>query len=95
MIKWEKLSRESAELAHNIAFRAFKLLTKQEVEQHGLKLHELEMDICAAHLRSPINLEGLLSATDSDLGHDVFGIRRFIDRDTGFLKHGFSPRWSK
>lgn len=53
------------------------------------------MDIEACHCSgNPLDLEKLLRAPDSDFGHDVFGIRRYLNRSTGELTQCFSPRCS-
>ena len=54
------------------------------------------MDITACHANGcPLDLGKLLTAPASDFGHDVFGIRRFIDRSTGQLTQCFLPRCAK
>lgn len=56
----------------------------------------LIMDLTACHLNGcPLDLTALLGAEGSDLFHDVYGIRRHIDRSTGKLKYCFDPRYSK
>jgi len=86
-------SKEDAVLIQKIAVRAVKLATDNKVEYS--RLH-CEMDLTAVHLNSnPLKLEELLTAPDSDFGHDVFGIRRFLDRETGRLRECFCPRYSK
>lgn len=51
------------------------------------------MDVEAAHSNGcPLNLEELLATDDGTFGHDVFGIRRFIDRETGKVGGCFLPR---
>lgn len=56
---------------------------------------DVEMDVIAAHANGcPLDLESLLSFDDMDFGHDVFGIRRHIDRGTGGLRDCFLPRCS-
>jgi hypothetical protein len=52
------------------------------------------MDLQACHANGcPLDLEGLLTAQDGDFGHDVFGIRRYLDRETGKLQECFTPRF--
>lgn len=54
------------------------------------------MDITACHANgNPLKLEELLNADDFNFSHDVFGIRRHIDRDTGELTGHFLPRYSQ
>lgn len=55
---------------------------------------ELSMDLSAAHNSCPLKLEQLAQASDADLAHDVFGIARHIDRDTGRLGGCFLPRFA-
>ena len=53
----------------------------------------LEMDIEAVHCNDcPIDLPRLLAIESPHFGHDVFGIQRFIDRNTGKLTQCFLPR---
>lgn len=55
-----------------------------------------QMDITATHANgNPLRLLDLLEADDFNFGHDVFGIERHLDRNTGKLMHGFSPRFLK
>jgi hypothetical protein len=43
---------------------------------------------------TPLDLDGLLAAEDRHVAHDVFGINRYIDRDTGKLGGHFTPRFA-
>lgn len=53
------------------------------------------MDLEACHCNgNPLDLEKLLNAPRLDFVHDVCGIIRHIDRDTGALKNCFVPRCS-
>lgn len=57
----------------------------------------LWMDLCAANDvngNDPIDLDRLLAADDFNFAHDVFGIERHMDRDTGLLGDFFSPRFT-
>jgi hypothetical protein len=54
------------------------------------------MDITATHLNgTPLDLDKFLKFDSPDFGHDIYGIMRFIDRNTGKLTNGFLPRCSK
>lgn len=56
---------------------------------------EALMDVMACHCNGcPLRLSELLAADDANFGHDVFGIRRHIDRETGQLTDCFLPRFS-
>ena len=66
----------------------------------GLGIHyplmDAEMDITATHANgNPLRLDDLLHADDFNFAHDVFGIRRHIDRNTGQLQDCFVPRFSE
>lgn len=53
------------------------------------------MNITACHANgNPLRLRELLAADDFNFGHDVYGIDRHIDRDTGRLMNFFRPRFS-
>ena len=57
---------------------------------------ELAMDLTATHLNGcPLNLSGLLGADLGSFGHDVSGIARHIDRETGELTGCFLPRYAQ
>lgn len=63
----------------------------------GLKIDcmSLSMDLCAVHANGcPMDFYRLLSADDSNFAHDVFGIRRHLDRSSGKLMDCFRPRFA-
>ncbi|ARS27639.1 DUF6874 family protein [Sphingomonas sp. KC8] len=63
---------------------------------HCDETRDVIMDITAAHRNgNPLDLERLLAADDFNLAHDVFGISRHIDRNTGRLMQHFRPRFSR
>ena len=56
----------------------------------------LQMDIMAANGvngNDPIDLTRLLDADDFNFAHDVFGIERHMDRETGLIGGFFSLRF--
>ena len=53
------------------------------------------MDIDAAHNACPLDLDKLLNANDGTFGHDVFGIRKYLNRETGELTECFMPRCAR
>lgn len=76
-----------------IVKRAMAMSKEFGIERNGL---HLMMDVSACHVNgNPIDLAALRDAQDTDFAHDVFGIERHIDRATGRLTDGFSPRFSK
>ena len=52
----------------------------------------LFMDIENCHKQIPLNLKGLLLSDNSDLIHDICGIRRHINRSSGQMEGIFVPR---
>jgi len=53
------------------------------------------MDIEACHSNGcPLKLSELAQAPSADFAHDVFGIRRHINRETGKLEDCFLPRFA-
>lgn len=58
---------------------------------------ELMMDLAAADGKNgnlPIDWSYLLAAKNDDFLHDICGIKRFIDRETGKLGGCFLPRYA-
>jgi hypothetical protein len=89
MIKFQASLFEMA-IIEKIANRAIEMAHKQGADYD--KLTAL-MDIEAAHCNGcPLDLNKLLEAPDADFSHDVFGIRRHIDRETGQIGGCFLPR---
>lgn len=55
----------------------------------------LEMDLIACHMNDTrLDLHALETADDFNFSHDVFGIERHINRDTGKLERFFVPRFA-
>jgi hypothetical protein len=56
---------------------------------------DLIMDLNACHSNGcPLNFARMLDAPEFDFFHDIYGINRHLDRETGALKDCFSPRCS-
>lgn len=65
--------------------------------RHNLEYNARDalMDITAAHCNgNPLRLTDLLAADEFNFAHDVWGIMRHIDRETGRLGDCFLPRFS-
>lgn len=91
-IKFSLKTKAEYQVVNAIAQRAAKLAAKHGIDYPVL---DADMDICATHLNgNPLKLVELLAADDSNFAHDVFGIRKHIDRTTGKLMDCFSPRYS-
>ena len=81
------------ELMNKIADRAVAMARRAGF---GYLKRNALMDINACHCNGcPLELAELLTAGDYDFAHDVFGIRRHLDRETGKLGGCFLPRHAK
>lgn len=91
-----KRTAEENDLIASIVQRAADLYAAQ----HGDAMCEeqrlcLRMDLAACHANGcPLRLADLLGADDFNLAHDVYGIHRHINRETGKLDGHFLPRFS-
>lgn len=76
-----------------IADRATAMALQQDVDYPTV---EAMMDITAAHANGcKLKLDELLAAEPFDFAHDIFGIRRHLNRKTGQLDNHFLPRYAK
>lgn len=83
-------NREDTRLIIQIAKRAVSMAMRLGFDYDMLTA---TMDIEACHCNgSPLQLSNLLATDDGTFGHDVFGIRRHINRETGRLGDCFVPR---
>jgi hypothetical protein len=54
---------------------------------------DIKMDVTAVHANGcPLNLRKLLTFDDFNFAHDILGIRRHLNRDTGVFENCFRPR---
>ena len=86
------------DLIGQIVDRALDLISRGETltkRDRAERRINLMMDLTACHANgNPLRLQDLIDADDFNLFHDVAGIARHIDRDTGRLTNFFSPRFS-
>lgn len=83
-------SRFEHELINKIAKRASCLAVEYDIEYSKMTA---TMDVTACHANGcELDLNKLLEAPAPDFAHDVFGIRRHLDRRTGKLGDHFLPR---
>lgn len=86
------VSDDDMDLIHQITSRAVKLGL---INRNYSKM-TCNMDLTAAHANgNPLRLANLLAADDFNFMHDVCGIARHLNRDTGKLENFFSPRFSR
>ena len=96
VLNWNVSCEEQA-LITRIGQRAYELTLRLGVwgdwREHPYPKLDVMMDVTAVHANgNPLRLRELLAADDGDFAHDVFGIRRFLNRDTGELDC-FRPRF--
>src|SRR5688572_27000674 len=94
MVKFES-SRAEMDLMSQIVDRARPML--EEINgPNWYPTHEILMDLDACNSNGcPIDLERLLAFDSRDFFHDVLGIRRHINRETGQLENCFMPRCAR
>ena len=85
MINWDALNKDDVSVIQRIAKRAV-------TDNPNLDFLNLTMDVSAVHIKNPLDLNRFESFDDLNFTHDVYGIMRHIDRNTGELKDCFLPR---
>lgn len=83
--------RESLELITKIADRALTFYEKQGIDRDKL---DIIMDLSACHASCPLQLEEMLKGTPFDFTHDIAGIYKHMNRETGELEGCFLPRFA-
>lgn len=92
MISFTTETKDEARTILKIAHRAAVMAISADVYY---PLLDADMDITAVHVNAcPLKLDELLAADDFNFAHDVFGIRRHLDRETGELGGCFVPRFA-
>lgn len=83
-----KISRSESEIIHQIGRRANAALDTDFMTT--------VMDVTAAHANGcPLRLHDLLAADEFNFAHDIYGINRHINRDTGKFEDCFRPRFAR
>lgn len=91
-IDYTRISRYESALISRIIDRVMDLCDDRNHPLRNTERLTLEMCLYAVHLDVPLELHRLLEAPAQDLFHDVFGISRHLDRQTGKLTGCFLPR---
>lgn len=81
------------DLIGKIADRAVAVYASHDIR---VARQDVLMDISTVHLSgsNKLRLEEFLAADDQNFIHDIAGINRHLDRETGKLMDCFSPRFS-
>ena len=81
---------EDEDLIHQIANRAVSIWVNAPSQKH------VAMDVTAVHANGcPLRLEALLDAKNHNFMHDIEGIYRHLNRQTGQLEGFFLPRFAQ
>lgn len=56
---------------------------------------DADMDISAVYVHCPLRLFDLATADRFNFAHDMYGIKRHINRETGELEDFFLPRFAR
>lgn len=84
--------RDEMEIIDRIANRALNIAIGLRIPH---KKQDFAMDITCVHANgNPLRLHALLDADEFNFVHDVFGIRKHLNRETGELEGFFTPRFS-
>lgn len=87
-----KATQQEDDLIRQIARRASALSESVGVAYRTI---EAAMDVEVCHSNGcPLDLPALLAADDTNFSHDVFGIRRHLNRRSGALENCFTPRYA-
>lgn len=92
---WSKISDADVDMVAAIVKRYEAEAAKLDALPKSFKPINLTMDITAAHIAQPIDLDRLLGADLTTFMHDIGGISRHINRSTGELEGHFLPRTAK
>ena len=85
---------DDAALIAKIAVRAQRIARENGVSKYSRL--QASMDITATHANgTPLKLAELFAADDFSFEHDIFGIRRHLNRITGQLENHFLPRFAR
>jgi len=86
------VKKDEARIISKIARRA---VAMAQVSGSDYEFMDADMDITACHANGmPLKLDALLGADEFNFAHDVFGIRRHINRETGKIGDCFVPRFA-
>ncbi len=75
--------------------RQIHAIAKRAAHELNRDLISTSLDLEACHGVCPLDLAGLLSAHPVNLAHDIGGISRHLNHDTGRLDDEFCPRYAK
>lgn len=91
MIDFAHFKGDDAKHANAIVERAYRMF-----KEHGVKRDRLSirMDLEATAAKIPLRLAELVEADDFNFAHDLGGIARHLNRQTGEMEDCFIPRFA-
>jgi len=89
-----KTSKKEMELIAKIVDRVINKVREEEV-QMPIPRASLMMDLTVVHHKYSLRLNDMLEGGDFDFFHDIYGIIKHLDRETGELKDCFLPRYAR
>lgn len=90
-VSFKVRTAKETDLIRRIALRA--VAAAQRASIFNYSATDAAMDITACHVNGcPLDLERLLNADDFNFSHDIFGINRHLNHETGKLENHFRPR---
>lgn len=91
-VRFKKLSAIEKTLVRAIVDRADEMYRENGPPRDKI---QIEMDVHCVHTRVGLRLEELLRADDFNFSHDIGGIERHLNRETGELEDHFLPRFAQ
>lgn len=92
MVQFAKFTKKQQKLVNQITDRAHNLFKDQGMIRSKM---DIEMDISATHENCELNLKQLKDFDDNNFTHDILGICKNLNRNTGELENCFLPRCAK
>lgn len=84
---FDKVSKKDERNISKLVWRAWRM----NKELFGDRI-TTKLDLTVAHASTPLKLVELYACSDSDFLHDIVGINRHLDHETGEFKNFFVPR---
>lgn len=90
-VQFAKLTPKEHAALVKIVDRAVDMFRRHDTPRDRI---DIVMDLEVTHATCPLRLEELVEAGDFDFAHDIYGITRHLNRETGELENCFLPRFA-
>jgi hypothetical protein len=91
MLEFAEIMPWEEEVVEKITHRAVHMFARVGIYRTPA---DVRMDLEATHAKMPLRLAELAEAPDFDFAHDMGGIYRHLNRETGELEDFFVPRFA-